>query len=72
MGDYYTTDRGPAQDKIYGTSVSIKIKPAAGVTQEEVQNRLRDILTRYTIHYHLSMESESSGRMIENNKCEDG
>ena len=45
------------EDKIHGTSVSIMIKPAAGVTQEEIQNRLKDILTRYTVHYRLSVES---------------
>jgi len=52
------------EDKIHGTSVSIQIKPIEGVSHEHIHNRVRDLLSRYTIHYRLSIDSESSNQVI--------
>ncbi|MEW6187121.1 MAG: acyl-CoA synthetase [Thermodesulfobacteriota bacterium] len=55
------------EDKTRGTSVSIKIKLAVGVPAEKVQRVVREILSRYTVHYHLLIEddtSELSGRKV--------
>jgi fatty-acyl-CoA synthase len=43
------------EDKVHGTLVKVKIIPASGVTKEEIQKRVADILGRFTVHYDLKV-----------------
>ena len=49
-------DVSVGEDKIYGTSVSIKIKPSSGVSQEEIKKHVSEILANYTVHYEVITE----------------
>lgn len=42
-----------SEDKIHGSLAGISIKPASGVSNEALKNRVAEILARYTIRYEL-------------------
>ncbi len=41
------------EDKLHGTKVTIRVKPAEGRDLEAVRNRISDILTSYTLYYEV-------------------
>jgi len=43
------------EDKVHGSLATITIKPASQATAEEVKDKVDEILTRYTIRYHLEI-----------------
>ncbi|MBU2622741.1 MAG: acyl-CoA synthetase, partial [Proteobacteria bacterium] len=49
-------DVSVGEDKIYGTSASIKVKPASGVAPEKIRKRISEILANYTVHYDIIVE----------------
>lgn len=44
------------EDKIYGTSAAIKVKPAFGVDTETIRKRISEVLANYTVHYDVTIE----------------
>ncbi|MGW8323031.1 MAG: acyl-CoA synthetase, partial [Thermodesulfobacteriota bacterium] len=44
------------EDKVHGTKALIRVKPAANVSGETLQNRIAEILARYTVHYEVVTE----------------
>jgi len=44
------------EHKVYGTNVAITIKPAEGVGEEAIREKLAGLLARYTVHYELVIE----------------
>ena len=44
-----------AEDKIHGSLATIRVRPAAGVSGEEIEKRVDEILARYTIRYKLEV-----------------
>ncbi len=49
-------DVAVGEDKIYGTSASIKVKPASGTSPETIKKRVSEILANYTVHYDILVE----------------
>jgi len=47
------------EDSVHGTSAAIRITPAEDVVPERIQERVQDVLSRYTVHYTLSIDTES-------------
>ncbi len=45
------------EHKVFGTEVNITVRPAGGVTAEEITRRISDILSRYTVHYTVTVAS---------------
>ena len=45
------------EHKVYGTEVNITVRPAGGVTEEELTKRIKDILSRFTVHYTVTVAS---------------
>jgi fatty-acyl-CoA synthase len=45
------------EDKIHGTRVDISATPAAGVEPAAVEQKIREILARYTLHTVVSMDA---------------
>ena len=43
------------EDKVYGSLASITIKPASEALAQEIEVKVEEILTRYTIKYHLEI-----------------
>ena len=43
------------EDKVHGSLALITVKPASHTTAEEIKERVDNILTRYTIRYHLKI-----------------
>jgi fatty-acyl-CoA synthase len=44
------------EDKIHGAMAILEIKPAAGVSNDEIEKKVADILARYTIKYTLKFK----------------
>ncbi|MBU2510828.1 acyl-CoA synthetase [bacterium] len=44
------------EDKLYGTKVIVTIKKSNSAVTEEVETRVKEILTRYTVKYELSVK----------------
>jgi len=44
-----------AEHKVHGTAVRIRVEPASGVTEDQVRERIAQILARYTVHYDLEI-----------------
>ncbi|MEW6440343.1 MAG: acyl-CoA synthetase [bacterium] len=44
------------EDKVHGTTVRVRVRPAAGVTQEAIRGRVSQLLARYTVHHELTIE----------------
>ncbi len=42
------------EDKVHGTRVDIRVKPAAGRDLEAIKEKIAEILTRYTLHYEVT------------------
>jgi fatty-acyl-CoA synthase len=43
------------EDKIHGAMATLAIKPAAGVSNDEIEKKVADILARYTVKYTLKL-----------------
>ncbi len=43
------------EHKVHGTIVNISVKAKEGVTGQEIKKRIREILTRYTLHYEVTI-----------------
>ena len=43
------------EDKIHGSMVTLSIKPATGVSPEEINDKINEILARYTVKYRVEM-----------------
>jgi fatty-acyl-CoA synthase len=43
------------EDKVHGCLATIRVKPAAGASQQEIEDKVESILTRYTIRYKLEV-----------------
>lgn len=43
------------EHKTHGTIVNISVKAKEGVTGQEIKKRIREILTRYTLHYEVTI-----------------
>ncbi len=41
------------EHKVHGTEVRILVKPAAGISEDALRERVAQILARYTVHYEL-------------------
>jgi fatty-acyl-CoA synthase len=41
------------EDKVHGCLATIRVKPAAGTSQQEIEDKIEEILNRYTIRYKL-------------------
>ena len=39
------------EHKVFGTEVNISVRPAPNLTEEALTERIKDILSRYTVHY---------------------
>ncbi len=50
------------EDKIHGTSATIRIQPAPGTDRETLEKRVAEILARYTIHYQVILERPEEKR----------
>ena len=44
------------EDKIHGLLVTITIRPAPGVSEETVTEKVKDLVGRYVVHYRLTFE----------------
>ena len=44
-----------AEDKVHGSLARISIQAAADVSAHEIEKRVRDILSRYTVKYHIDV-----------------
>jgi len=44
-----------SEHKLHGTAAFLKIKPAEGVSAEQIKQRIADILGRYTIYYETEI-----------------
>ena len=44
-----------SEDKIHGSVVALKIKAASGVSNDQIREKVSDILARYTVKYRLEM-----------------
>ena len=42
-----------AEDKVHGSLATIRVKPAAGVSKKQIEDKVEEILARYTIRYKL-------------------
>ena len=49
-------DVSVVEDKVHGTNVTVKIKPAAGVEASAVEEKARELLSRYTLHCDIVVE----------------
>jgi fatty-acyl-CoA synthase len=45
------------EDRVHGSTAVIRVKGTAGVTKEAVEERVKEILARYTVHYRVEMSS---------------
>ena len=43
------------EDKVHGSLATITIKPASEALAQEIKEKVDEILTRYTIRYHLEI-----------------
>lgn len=43
------------EDKLHGTLATLKIRPASGVGEDQIKGRVSDILSRYTVKYHVQV-----------------
>ena len=50
-----SVDVAVKEDKVHGSLAVITIKPASHASAEEIKDRVDNILTRYTIRYHLTI-----------------
>ncbi len=48
-------DISVGEDKIHGTKVTIRIRPSADTSIDEIEKRIADILSRYTIYYEVQL-----------------
>jgi fatty-acyl-CoA synthase len=46
------------EDKIHGSIAEITIKAAHGISTDEIQKRVEDILARYTVKYSLKIQQD--------------
>ena len=44
-----------SEDKVHGCLATIRVKPAAGTSQQDIENKVESILARYTIRYRVEM-----------------
>jgi fatty-acyl-CoA synthase len=44
------------EDKVHGCLATIRVKPAPGTSQKEIENKIESILTRFTIRYRMEVE----------------
>ena len=44
-----------AEDKIHGSLATITVKPAAGIDENQIENRIREVLARYTVKYKIEL-----------------
>ncbi len=44
-----------AEDKLYGSMATIKVKPAAGADSGDIENKVNDLLAHYTVRYGLEI-----------------
>jgi len=60
LGDFgnmaESVDVTVAEDKIQGALATITVKAASGAGEQEIKDRVRDILNRYTIKYQVIVE----------------
>ena len=43
------------EDKVHGSLAIIKVRPASGVSAGEIENKVDEILARYTVRFHLEI-----------------
>jgi fatty-acyl-CoA synthase len=43
------------EDKVHGSLAIITVRPASGVSAGEIENKVDEILARYTIRLHLEI-----------------
>jgi fatty-acyl-CoA synthase len=43
------------EDKVHGSLATLKIKPAAGASRKEIEDKIAEILGRYTVRYGLEI-----------------
>ena len=48
---------GVREHKVHGTIALVTVKPAQGVAESELRERIDSILGRYTVHYEVSIEN---------------
>jgi len=51
-----SVDVSVAEDKIYGALATITVKAAPGLGEQEIKDRVRDILSSYTVKYQVIVE----------------
>ncbi len=44
-----------AEDKLYGSMATIKVKPAPGADSGQIESQVRDLLAHYTVRYRLEL-----------------
>ncbi|UCF82752.1 MAG: AMP-binding protein, partial [Desulfobacteraceae bacterium] len=45
-----------AEDKVHGSLATLTIKPASGISEKEIKDRVNEILARYTVQYRLAIK----------------
>ena len=50
-----SVDVAVKEDKVHGSLAFITVKPASHASAEEIKDRVDNILSRYTIRYHLKI-----------------
>mgnify|MGYP001818473405 CR=1 FL=1 len=43
------------EDKIHGAVARIKVAPGEGASPQEIENKVSDLLSRYTVRYNLTI-----------------
>jgi len=51
-----SVDVSVAEDKIYGALATITVKAAPGLGEQEIKDRVKDILSSYTVKYQVIVE----------------
>jgi len=45
-----------AEDKLHGSLATVTVKPAVGVSRQEIENKVDDILGHYTVRYIVQIQ----------------
>jgi len=43
------------EDKVHGKSAVITVMPNPGVSEEDILNKINELLTRYTVQYRVEI-----------------
>jgi fatty-acyl-CoA synthase len=47
------------EDKVHGAVAKINVVPEEGASPQDIENKVGDLLSRYTVRYNLSISSRS-------------